>query len=64
MRCNDGLNLCGLHDTYSNIIKWRPAWNNWCPCVFRSDKVADISSISQNSTPVVAITLPPELQEK
>ncbi|XP_018576304.1 TOG array regulator of axonemal microtubules protein 2-like isoform X2 [Anoplophora glabripennis] len=55
--CNNNVtNPWGLQEVKSATC---PAFS-CCPCVFKTGKVVDISAVSKQSTPVVAVTLPPE----
>lgn len=64
MCTNSVMNPWGLSENYnmkcmSNIL-------SCCPCLFKNGKVADVNtlSLSKRSTPVLAVTLPPESTEK
>lgn len=64
MCTNNVENPWGLRENGS--LKSAKNFLTCCPCLFKNGKVADASSVnfSESSTPVLAITLPPESTEK
>lgn len=64
MCTNNVANPWGLQE--NSRFKCTPNILTCCPCLFKNGKVADVNSLplSRQSTPVLAITLPPESREK
>lgn len=64
MCSNTVKNPWGLSENAS--LKCIPNMLICCPCLFKNGKVADINTLStsKRSTPVLALTLPPESNDK